>query len=223
MDVKAVVFDLEGTLVDMFDSHVKAFNEVMARHYNLGFKSQDLLIGYGMHAGDIMRIFLRRNGVDCADCTTLVEEKQGILRSKYAGDLKVLPGARQILDALRKSGFKIGLASSSPGRNVEFMLRNPGLRPYFDAVAVAEDVEKAKPNPAVFLKAAELLGLNPRECVAVEDSVHGVEAAKKAGMMVIGVTTGQGTMEELDAAGADLIVASLESLTAEAVASIGFK
>lgn len=111
--------------------------------------------------------------------------------------------------------MKKAVASSSPGKNVEFMLKNPGLDEYFDIIVTMEDVKEAKPNPRIFQLAAEKLGVKPEECIVIEDSIHGIKAGKTAGMKVIGVQTGFRTQEELEKAGADLVVEDLEGLELE--------
>ena len=215
--VSAVVFDLEGTLIDLSEQHILAYREVLGKHFNIEFTKEDFLSGYGRGPHHIIRMFLERHGIEKSDveCRRLADEKQVVLREKYSDKVRVLPGVRNLLNDLTEACLKVGLASSSPRRNVEFMLKNPGLWDYFQVVVAMEDVPEAKPDPRIFLLAAEKLNVKPAECVAVEDSVHGVRAAKDAGMKVVGVLTGGRKRDELEAEGADLVVEDLTRMSVE--------
>jgi len=216
MVVSAVIFDLEGTLIDISDYHILAFKEVMRKNYSLDFTREDFLAGYGMHPWHIAEMFLKKHGVNAseAECRRLAEEKQVILRAKYADKVRVLPGARELLERFKAAKIRIALASSTPGKNVEFMLKNTGLKGFFKVVVVAEDVAEAKPDPGIFLLAAKKLGVLPSDCVVFEDSVHGVKAAKAAGMKVIAVLSGGTKRGALEAEGAGLVVEDLTSVSA---------
>jgi HAD superfamily hydrolase (TIGR01509 family) len=123
--------------------------------------------------------------------------------------LQPLPGAREWLAALRAAGWKQAIASSAPGANVDVMLEVLGLTTYLDAIVAAEDVTIGKPDPQVFLRAAEKLAVPPSRCVVVEDAAAGVEGARRAGMKCIGVVK-NGPLN------ADVTVASLADLSSDA-------
>jgi beta-phosphoglucomutase family hydrolase len=214
---EAVVFDLEGTLIDMVESHVKAYDEVLAAGYGSRFVMDDLIAGYGKAPWRIVQMFLQRNGVSASErqCRLIADEKQKILRAKYAGLVAVLPGVRALLKSLKDSKMRLAVASSSPRENVKFMLAAPGLRDFFDVVVAGEDVREAKPDPALFLLTAQRLGVNPPSCAAVEDSTFGVEAAKAAGMKVVAVMTGGRKRDELEALGPDLVIKDLTEASAD--------
>lgn len=213
--MKAVIFDLEGTLIDLSSGHVKAYNEVLSGRYGLEFTHDDFLIGYGRHPWRIIKDFLEKKGVHDGNYREVAEQKQVILREKYRKELKVLPGVRKLLEDLLEAGAQIALATSTPRKNMEFMLKDPDLWDYFKVKVVAEDVKEAKPHPQIYQLAAEKLKVKPEDCWVIEDSLPGVQAGKAAGMRVIGVQTGFRTREELEKAGADLVVEDLEELTLE--------
>jgi len=216
----AVIFDLEGTLIDILNGHVKAYDEVVARKYGLKFTREDMLKGYGMHPHRIIKEYLRRNGIDEGDCQKLADAKQALLRSKYRRELKVLPGAKKLLQELQDNGVQTALASSTPQQNVEFMLKDPGLWGYFQAIIVGEDVPEAKPKPHIFLLAAEKLGVDPGDCVVVEDSVVGLKAAKAAGMKTIAVLTGGQPKDEISREKPDILAKTLEEVTVELIRNL---
>jgi beta-phosphoglucomutase len=208
---KAILFDLEGTLIDMAHSHVAAYNEILEGRYSFMFGMGDLIPHYGMHPWRIVQIFLSKNGISASEkeCRLLADEKQAVLRAKYTDRLVVLPGVRTLLEALKKNPVRLAIASSTPRQNVKFMLENPRLRGFFDVVVDGDDVKNAKPNPEVFIEAAMRLGVAPKDCVVVEDSLVGIQAAKAAGMKVVAVATGGRTMQELRAQMPDLVYEDL--------------
>ena len=122
----------------------------------------------------------------------------------------LLPGVRRWLDRLKQDGWLQALASSAPRANLEAITEALGLSGYFDAVVSAEDVERGKPDPQVFLAAARRLRVEPRACVVVEDAPAGTEAARRAGMRSIGVLSSHGELR------ADVVVRTLEELPGDA-------
>jgi sugar-phosphatase len=131
----------------------------------------------------------------------------------------ILPGVRQALDLTRASGARLALASSSPLALIETAIQQLGIAPYFDVVHSAEFEAFGKPHPAVYLSAARLLGVDPHRCVALEDSINGVIAAKAAGMRCIAVPE-RSALEDRRFGVADLVLASLEHLDAATLAGL---
>src|SRR5262249_10823849 len=132
--------------------------------------------------------------------------------------VELLPGVRPLLEGLHASGFRQAIGSSAPRRNLELILRLTATEHFFDAVVAMEDTTRGKPDPQVFLVAAQKLGAPPVRCVVFEDAVAGVAAARAGGMKCVAVRfVGHHPEEKLRAAGADLVVRSLEAVTAERV------
>jgi HAD superfamily hydrolase (TIGR01509 family) len=123
-------------------------------------------------------------------------------------EIKLFAGAAELLETL-KSKVKLGLASMNNRRVIDHLLKTTGTKRFFDAVLTAEEASKPKPNPEVFLKCALKLETKPEDCVVVEDSIFGVEAAKAGRMGCIAVLTGVYSRNELKKAKPDLIVDSL--------------
>ncbi len=98
-----------------------------------------------------------------------------------------MPGVIEILEFFKSNNLKIGLASNSSHNLIEVVLEKVGIKDYFDFLSSAQDVEKGKPDPAVYLYAAKNLGVEPKECLVFEDSIIGITAAKNAGMKVVAV------------------------------------
>jgi sugar-phosphatase len=120
------------------------------------------------------------------------------------------PGATDAIDRLRSHGLALALASSSPITLIESVLRMGGLEDRFDVVLTGEDEEHGKPYPDVYLTAARRLGVPPERCLAIEDSINGVRAAKAAGMVAVAVPPPE--TRGGDIGGADLILGSLVDL-----------
>lgn len=186
--IKGCIFDLDGVVVDTAKYHYLAWKEV-ARELGFSFseKENERLKGVSRMAS--LDILLGIGGVSLSG-----EEKEKIADKKNKIYLEyilkmtpdeVLPGVAEFLKRLRKEGIKVSLGSAS--KNAMTILHQVGIEDLFDAVADGTNVTKAKPDPEVFLKGAELLGLEPSSCLVFEDAVAGVEAAHRAGMKCVGV------------------------------------
>jgi HAD superfamily hydrolase (TIGR01509 family) len=204
---KAVLWDLDGTLVDSEEFHWLSWRDIM-RAEGVVLTYEQFLASFGQRNDRILAAWLP--GADPARTQRIGEDKEAEYRRLVeTHGLQPLPGAREWLAALRQAGWKQSIASSAPGQNVVTMLRVLGLEPYLDATVSAEDVTIGKPDPQVFLKAAEKLRTPPARCIVVEDAAAGVEGGKRGGMRTIGVTR-NGTLD------ADVFVRSLEELAPDA-------
>lgn len=205
---RAVLWDLDGTLVDSEEFHWLSWRDTM-RPEGVELTYAQFLASFGQRNDRIVPAWLGR-GVDTARMQRIGEDKEAEFRrlAEIHG-LSPLPGAREWLATLRAAGWKQAIASSAPRVNVEMMLRVAGLEGTLDAIVSADDVTIGKPDPQVFLKAAEKLGIPPSRCIVVEDAAAGVEGARRAGMRSIGVTTNAPLS-------ADVFVVSLADLPSDA-------
>jgi HAD superfamily hydrolase (TIGR01509 family) len=207
MSHKAVLWDLDGTLVDSEEFHWLSWRDTM-RGEGVELTYEQFLASFGQRNDRILGGWLPHAEPDHA--RQVGERKEAEYRRLVeAHGLKPLPGARDWLVRLRDAGWKQSIASSAPAENVIVMLRVLGLDRYLDAIVSAEDVTIGKPDPQVFLKAAAKLGVPPARCVVVEDAAAGVEGGRRGGMRTIGVTK-NGTLN------ADVFVRSLADLPADA-------
>jgi beta-phosphoglucomutase len=211
--MKAVLFDMDGILIDSFENHLKAWDTIMHERFGFNVTRDEFLRMFGTDPREIIARILENHSVAGeVDADELNERKQELFRTLAEGKTSVLPGVVDLLDALKKHGKRIALYSSTSRRNVDKILKETGLGGYFDAVLGIEDVGKGKPEPDGYLKAAEKLGVEPSECTVIEDGVNGVKSGKNAGMRVVGVLTGFRTFNELKGAGADVVVETLKDL-----------
>jgi beta-phosphoglucomutase len=210
--IRAVLWDLDGTLVDSADYHWRAWRDTLSRA-GTAITYEQFLDGFGQKNDRILRTWF---GADLT--ASRIEQLGGDKEAAYrriteAEGLSPLPGAAAWLESLRQSGWKQAIASSAPRANVDVMLRVAGLERYFDARVAAEDVSIGKPDPEVFLTAASRLGLAPSRCIVVEDALAGIEAARRAGMKCIGVTT-------VTTLPADIFVPTLADLSPDSFESL---
>lgn len=206
--IKACIFDLDGVIVDTAVYHYKAWKKLanqlgfdITEHQNEQLK--------GVSRVRSLELILQWGGVTK---TAAEQEELAALKNSWYVDMiskmtpaEILPGAKEFLEACRAAGLKTALGSAS--KNSMMILGKIGLVDLFDAVIDGNKVAKAKPDPEVFLKGAEALGVAPAECVVFEDAIAGVEAAKNGGMKAVGV----GSPEVLTEA--DMVISGLNEMT----------
>jgi beta-phosphoglucomutase family hydrolase len=185
---KAAIFDMDGVLVDNHHYHFMAWKD-FCKNNNIPFNDNEFRLKYfGKSNADILTGLLCRTVSD-TEAFLLGEEKEALYRKIYKSNIKPVNGLNELLDTLKSKGLKLAVATSAGKANLDFILNGLGLGPFFDQLVDSSYVKKAKPNPDIYLKAAELIGVKPNECVVFEDSVSGISAAKSAGMSVIGLLT----------------------------------
>ncbi len=211
--MQALIFDFDGLILDTELPDFISWQEVYA-----GFGLElplDLWLTYV--GGDSETDFEPHQYLESNLDIKVDREQIWVQRRKsYLDTLEsqpVLPGVEAILQAARDAGLKLGIASSSPCNWVSGHLIHLGLESWFDVIVTADDVEKTKPAPALFLLAAEKLGVDPASTVVFEDSHNGVTGAKRAGMFVVAVPNQITRHSDLSAA--DLQVASLAEISLE--------
>ncbi|MFH1107172.1 MAG: HAD family phosphatase [Candidatus Micrarchaeota archaeon] len=196
MRFKAVIFDMDGVLADSLDAYFLAEKHALEA---AGVRVSDgYLHSYsGMPSTVMMRSVLEPLGRG-AEVGRWYEVMEDRLMDALKESLEPVKGAPEAVAELKSRGFKLAVASSSKRRFVEFALEKIGMAKEFAAIVCFDDVGKGKPEPDVFLRAAELLGVKPQECVVVEDAANGVEAAHRAGMKCIALEPEAGGKLEAD-------------------------
>jgi len=185
---RAFIFDMDGTIVDNMAFHTDSWLAFFERHG----KSYEAEAFFRETAGAQGREILRaRLGPDVSDeeITALALEKDALYRELYGPHRRAIEGLEQFVAGARAQGVKLAVATSAPPKNIVFTLDELDLRGHFDTVVGAADVKHGKPHPDVFLKAAEQLGVPPSDCIVFEDAPMGVEAARRAGMRAVVITT----------------------------------
>jgi HAD superfamily hydrolase (TIGR01509 family) len=205
--IKAVLWDLDGTLVDSAGFHWQAWRDVMAEE-GLPVTHEQFVQVFGKRNDLILSDWLG-DGADPERMRRLGEEKEARFRALVrAHGIEPLPGVREWVARLRTDGWLHAIATSAPRLNLETLVDAMQMRDFFDAGIAAEDVTHGKPDPEVFLVAAKHLGAEPHRSIVVEDAPSGIEAGKRAGMRTVGVSL----MHALPAA--DIYVGTLPELPA---------
>ncbi len=183
----AAIFDMDGVIADNMVYHTKAWERFLQK-YSPAMEIGDVTSKYGMTNADLMSHVLSKK-LTSAEVDRYGEEKEAIYRELYAPAMAPLPGLVDFLRELRANSMRAVVATSAPQSNVDFLLDGLKLRPLFDAVVDAGHVNRGKPEPEIYLTAASRVGCRPDACVVFEDAMAGIEAGRRAAMMVVGVAT----------------------------------
>jgi HAD superfamily hydrolase (TIGR01509 family) len=215
--IEAIVFDLDGVLVDSEPVWEQVRREVVAQHGgHWAADAQQRLMG--MSTGEWARYLSQDLGVGLPPDTIASLVNEG-MAARYTGHLPLLPGAVEAVRALA-ARWPLGLASSSPPSLIDTVLDAASLRSCFKTTMSTEQVERGKPAPDIYLAVAVRLGHQPGACAAVEDSSNGLRSAKAAGMHVIAIPRPKYPPDPDALAGAGLVLTSLTELTPAAVAGL---
>ena len=208
MKFKGILFDLDGVLVHTDKLHYRAWKKI-ADECGILFNEEINNLLRGVSRMESLEIILRNYhgpALSQKEKEALAEEKNNYykeeLKSMTPDDVTV--EVRETLAALKAAGIKIAIGSSS--KNTKFILKRVGLDDVFDAVSDGTNITKSKPDPEVFLKAAEYIALAPEDCLVVEDAVAGIEAAKAGGMYAIAMGVAENNSK------AEISVSSIGSL-----------
>jgi beta-phosphoglucomutase len=212
----AVIWDVDGTLVDTAELHFRAWLE-LCRDLGHDFTRAEFAATFGRRNPEIIRE-LFGDRFDDSTIADLGDRKEELYRAAARPGVSLLPGARELLEGLHAARFRQAIGSSAPRANIDLILGLTDSARFFDAITSAENTSRGKPDPQVFLDAARKLGVTPGRCVVMEDAVAGVQAAKAGGMKCVGVTfVGHHADAALSGAGADLVVKTLAEVSVEDV------
>jgi len=204
---KTILWDLDGVIADSASYHFAAWQETFAKS-GIKFTWTDFTKLFGARNDFIIREVME-DKVSEEDVKAIIEAKEISFRKGIRGNVKPFPGAIKLLNTIKKGNFKMCLVSSAPRENIDLLLGELGMKEYFNCIVSGREVMESKPSPQIFLLATEKCGVQPEDCIVIEDSPLGVKAAKSAGMRCLAVTNAH-SKEEL--AQADRIVDSLEKV-----------
>lgn len=189
LPVKAFLFDLNGTMIDDMHFHNKAWFKVLNDDLGANLSWEEVKSNmYGKNSELLIRVF----GPDRftqAEMDILSVEKEKRYQQEYGPLLKLIDGLDAFLDEAKQNNILMGIGSAAIPFNINFVLDGLNLHHYFTSIVSADDVAESKPDPETYLKGAMELGVLPEECIVFEDAPKGVEAALRAGMKAIVITT----------------------------------
>jgi beta-phosphoglucomutase family hydrolase len=206
---RAFVFDMDGTIVDNMAFHTDSWLRFFALRGQALDADEFFRATAGRQGREIMRSYLGEHLTD-DELALLDHEKESLYRELYAPHRKAVDGFDALIALAKANGVKLAVGTAAPPANVEFTLDGLDLRRHFDAIVGALDVARGKPHPDVFLKAAELCVVAPENCIVFEDAPLGVEAARRAGMKCVVLTT---TLPASSFAGFDNVIAIVRDFT----------
>ena len=210
---------MDGVLVDNMRIHAEAFDVFYERHGITDRKDVRKELS-GLGNDEIMQcLFTPERLAELGGWQALSDEKEAIYRELYAPRTRPAAGLLDFLEALRRSGIVCAVGSSADMRNIRFVFEKCGLASYFQAVVSSEQVTRCKPDPEIYLKAAEALRLRPDECVVFEDACAGIEAGCRAGMKVVALATTL-PREELERTTAALVIDDFTQMSIERLRSL---
>jgi beta-phosphoglucomutase len=184
----ALIFDMDGVVVDNTKYHILAWQK-FAKKLGVNVSANTVKHKFmGRLGREILKMIIGKE-ITSAEMLKLDLKREAYYRQIYSKAIKPVTGLPEFLQLLKNNSIKVALATAAPPANVKFTLGRTGLRKYFKVIIDATGVKRGKPSPDVFLKAARVLKVKPSNCIVFEDAMMGIEAAKRAGMKVVGVAT----------------------------------
>ena len=205
--IQAVIWDMDGVIVDTGTYHFKSWHYVFKKQ-GINFTELDFQHIFGQRNDGIIKQYIGRD-ISQKEIDDIAQDKEENYRKLASGNLKPFPGVVKLLKSLKENGIKSAIASSAPLENIRLILKETGIEDYFQAIVYGREVSEGKPSPQIYLKAAEKLGVEPHNCVVIEDAVAGVQGARKANMLCLAVTN---THAREGLSGANMVVDSLSGM-----------
>lgn len=194
MGTAALIFDMDGTMIDSMPFHARSWSEFTRRH------------GIAMPVDEVLRRTTGRNGVECirelfgpetdeARALALIAEKEAVYRELFAPAFAEVAGFKAFARAAGRRGLRLAVATAGDRHNIAFALRHLDLPEPAHAIVGGDEGLPGKPEPALFLEAARRVGVPPAQCIVFEDAPFGIEAARRAGMRAVALCTSHGPDE----------------------------
>jgi beta-phosphoglucomutase family hydrolase len=190
--IKAIIFDMDGVLIDSEPIHLKATNRILKK-FGVELKGEENLAYQGMNELDYWKELVKKFSLPSEPEKLAAEKNFEMWKILKSSKLKLFPHVKRFLKRMKNLGLKLAVASSSPRNQINFMLEKTGILDFFDVIISGDSLKRGKPHPDIFLITAEKLGLEPEECVVIEDSRNGIMAGKSAGMIVIAMGALEGS------------------------------
>jgi len=208
---KAVIFDMDGVMVDSEDGVAQATVDMFREVYGVKVKSEDFLPFVGMGAKKYIAGVAEKYKVDVDVEKAMRDREENFGKIALGGKIRLFPGVIELIQEAKNSGIKTAIATSSHRAILEITLKGAGINiKDFDAITTAEECKNVKPDPEIFLLTAKKLNVLPQEAVVIEDSPSGIEAAKRGRFFAVGITN---TFPRSKLQEADMVVEGLEEIS----------
>jgi beta-phosphoglucomutase len=207
---KAVIFDMDGVLIDSYRAHFESWRAVAAEHERV-YTEEQFAAGFGRTSREVIAEQWQGEPLSDERIAEIDRRKEWLFREIISADFPAMAGAVELMQSLVSAGFRLAVGSSGPAENVQLAIERLGVGRLLSATVTGNDVKRGKPNPQVFLTAAARMQVPPARCVVVEDAPVGVEAAHRGGMRAVAIASTGRTVEQLRAA--ELVVKSLCELS----------
>ena len=205
---KAVIWDMDGVIAATAPYHLMAWQKVF-RKQGVDFTQAEFSRHFGQRNDTIIKSVLGEE-TSRQEINAIADEKEISFRQHVRGNIQPLPGVIDLMTSVLEHGLKMAIGSSAPMENIRLITGSLGIDENFHSIISGHEVADGKPDPQVFLLAAQKIGVEPGNCIVIEDAVAGVTAAKRAGMRCLAVTN---THPRTSLIEADLIVDTLEAVT----------
>jgi beta-phosphoglucomutase family hydrolase len=211
--IKAVIFDMDGVISDTEHLHVQAGNQSL-KAFNITISKEEADSYSGMPDRSLFRLIAEKHGLN-TNIDEIIKKKDNILIELIVKHLKAVDGSIELIKRVKDNKLKLAVASSTRDETIDLILRKLDVKSFFDVIFSGNRLDKPKPYPDVFLLTAKKLDIKPEECLVIEDTKNGVQAAKSAGMKCIGLRNKNSGNQDLSAA--DLIVDDLNKITIDLI------
>lgn len=209
--IQAIIFDMDGLMIETEHLQSQAYEQVLRSYgVNPEFNNEGVVHRVGISGVDNFIFLKQKYNID-ESIEVLLDKKQTIYRAILSNNIVPKPGLLALIETMKNAGLKLAVASSSSLEDIMFVLKHIGITDAFEVVVSGENVTRHKPAPDIFIEAARRLNINPENCVVLEDSQSGVEAANAAHMKVIAVPNRYTKSQDFKSA--DMVVTSLEKVT----------
>ncbi|HEC21223.1 MAG TPA: HAD family phosphatase [Candidatus Peregrinibacteria bacterium] len=214
--VSAIIFDMDGVLANTMPIHFQTQHQAL-KEVGIDIAMSEIEANAGVPTKEMYQKFKEEKGLDF-DIEKAFQRKIFLVNSFFRKEVEPIPGVVDLINQIQKAGFKIGLATSSPRETAEIILKTIRIHHYFEIITSFEDITKGKPDPEIFLLAAKKLGVNPEECVVVEDTRAGVTSAKAAGLKCVAFRNHHSGNQDLSQA--DLVIENFENLEIDQIKNL---
>lgn len=211
MEVNAVIFDLDGTLIDNNAYHLQTWVQYL-KNRNREMSEEEYKANVNGRTNKDVIEYIYGRKMDDAEAMVYALEKEALYREIYQPHIEPVAGLLPLLQHIKDLGLPMAIVTSGIQVNIDFMFANIPMRPYFDVIVNSSHISQGKPHPEIYLKTAQLLQVAPENCLVFEDAVVGINSAKAAGMKVIGVLT---THSAAELSGADALITDYTELMKE--------